>query len=294
MAASDSLHDAAFLNELAGLRVLTRKVFRGQMRGERRSRNKGQSVEFVDYRPYLAGDDLRRIDWNMYGRLDRFYIKLFEEEEDLRLYILLDCSASMRFGTPDKFDAARRLAAALAFIVLSNHESVAVSVFSDAFSAITTPSRGKGKIHPLLRGLSQLEPAGASQLREAVRGFVAQSRKPGMVCVISDFLLSDGVQSLSPLVGLGHELHLIQVLSPGELNPTLTGDLALVDSETGAALEVSMGLQVMRRYQERLQALQAELRSFARRAGGGLFVYDSSVVLRDFLVQQLRRGRLLG
>src|SRR5512147_2633982 len=96
--------DAALLAELEGLRLLARKIFRGQMRGERRSRNKGQSVEFVDFRPYLKGDDLRRIDWNLYGRLERYYIKLFEEEEDLSLYVLLDCSASMSYGTPSKFD----------------------------------------------------------------------------------------------------------------------------------------------------------------------------------------------
>jgi uncharacterized protein (DUF58 family) len=288
------LEGNVFLNELQGLRLLSRKVFRGQMRGERRSRNKGQSVEFVDYRPYLAGDDLRRIDWNMYGRLDRFYIKLFEEEEDLRLYVLLDSSASMRFGTPDKFDAARRLSAGLAYVVLSNFESVAVSVFGDGYSVVTTPSRGKGKIHPLLHKLGQLQPGGASQLKEAVRGFLAQARKPGIVCVISDFLLPEGSSAIAPLLGFGHEVHLIQTLAPAELNPALTGDLALVDSESGEALEISMGLQVMRRYHERLAALQHELRTFALRGGGKLFVYDSSQPLRDFFHQHLRRGRLLG
>ena len=129
--------DSAFLAELEGLRVLSRKVFRGQMRGERRSRNKGQSVEFVDFRPYIKGDDLRRIDWNLYGRLERYYIKLFEEEEDLRLYVLLDCSASMDYGTPAKFDHARKLAAALSYIVLANLETVSVSVFAGDYGRIT-------------------------------------------------------------------------------------------------------------------------------------------------------------
>jgi uncharacterized protein (DUF58 family) len=288
-----ALDNTAFLNELEGLRVLSRKVFRGQMRGERRSRNKGQSVEFVDYRPYLAGDDLRRIDWNMYGRLDRFYIKLFEEEEDLRLYILLDSSASMRYGTPDKFDAARRLAAGLAHIVLSNHESVAVSVFASDYSVISTPARGKGKIHQILRKLGEVEPGGQSQLQAAVRRFMAQTRKTGIVCVISDFLVPEGFSPIAPLLGSGHEIQLLQVLAPAEADPQLTGDLALVDSETGETLEVSMGLQVLRRYAERLQALQAELRSFALRGAGQLFVYKTDTPLRDFFYHGLRAGRLV-
>lgn len=291
---NNPLTGGAFLNELQGLRMLSRKIFRGQMRGERRSRNKGQSVEFVDYRPYLAGDDLRRIDWSMYGRLDRFYIKLFEEEEDLRLYVLLDCSASMHYGTPDKFEAARRLAAGLAYIALSNYESAAVCVFSDEYAQLFTPSRGKGKIHPLLHKLGQLEARGGSQLQRAVRGFMTQTRKTGLVVVISDFLLPEGLASLAPLLGSGHEVHLVQVLAPDELNPGLTGDLALVDSESGETLEVSMGLHVLRGYQERLAALQAELRTFALRGGGKLFVYPSNLPLRDFFYQQLRGGRLLG
>ena len=287
------LEDTGFLAELEGLRVLSRKIFRGQMRGERRSKNKGQSVEFVDYRPYLVGDDLRRIDWNMYGRLDRFYIKLFEEEEDLRLYVILDCSASMRYGNPDKFDAARKLAAGLSYVVLSNQESVAVSVFASGYDVITTPVRGKGKIHPILRKLGQLEPGGGSQLQAAVGRFMASSRKTGLVCVISDFLMPEGIETIAPLAGSGHQVELIQVLAPEEANPSLAGDVALVDAETGEAVEVSMGLSVMRRYHERLAALQAELRAFALRSGGDAFVYNTGAPLRDFVYNQLRRGRLL-
>ncbi|MCC7478572.1 DUF58 domain-containing protein [bacterium] len=283
----------ALLAELEGLRVLSRKIFRGQMRGERRSRNKGQSVEFVDFRPYLIGDDLRRIDWNLYGRLDRYFIKLFEEEEDMRLYILLDCSASMAYGSPDKFDYARRLAAGLAYIVLSNHETVSVSIFSGAYKMISTPSRGKAKIHPVLRKLNDLKAEGGSQLASACRNFAAQHRKSGLVVVISDFLMGEGVEAIAPLTGLGHQVELVQVLAPEEANPQLTGDLELVDSETGESLEVSMGSAVMKRYHARLAALQAQLAAFARRCGGDFFVAGTAVPLRDFVLGELRRGRLV-
>jgi uncharacterized protein (DUF58 family) len=285
--------DTAFLTELEGLRMLARKVFRGQMRGERRSRNKGQSVEFVDYRPYLKGDDLRRIDWNLYGRLERYYIKLFEEEEDLRLYILLDCSASMDYGNPNKFRHAMHLAAALSYIVLANLETVAVSVFAGGYDIISTPTRGKGKIHLILRQLSGLQAQGASLLGAAAARFAAHTRKSGVVCVISDFLMTEGISAIAPLAGSGHQLELIQVLSPEEANPQLAGDLELVDSESGEAVEVSLGISVMRRYHQRLAALQEELAVFARRGGGSMHVCNTSVALKDFVFGPLRSSRLL-
>lgn len=285
--------DTAFLAELEGLRMLSRKVFRGQMRGERRSRNKGQSVEFVDYRPYLKGDDMRRIDWNLYGRLERYYIKLFEEEEDLRLYILLDSSASMDYGNPNKFDYARRLAAGLACIVLSNLETVSVSVFSGNYQMLTTPSRGKAKLHPLLHKLNKMQAEGSSMLAAAASRFAAATRKSGVVCVISDFFTAEGISAIAPLLGAGHQVELIQVLAPEEANPQLTGDLELVDAESGATEEVSMGQAVLRRYLSRLSALQAELKTFALRAGGDFFVSHTARPLREFIFGPLRAGRLL-
>jgi uncharacterized protein (DUF58 family) len=285
--------DSQFLAELEGLRMLSRKIFRGQMRGERRSRNKGQSVEFVDYRPYLKGDDLRRIDWNLYGRLERYYIKLFEEEEDLRLYILLDCSASMDYGNPNKFRHALRLTAALSYIVLANMETVAVSVFAGDYNIISSPARGKGKIHVILHQLSGLNARGHSLLGAAAARFAAHTRKSGIVCVVSDFLMPEGISAIAPLAGCGHQIELIQVLGPEEANPQLTGDLELVDSESGEAVEVSMGVAVMRRYHQRLAALQSELESFARRGGGSLHSCNSSTPLKDFIFGSLRSSRLL-
>jgi uncharacterized protein (DUF58 family) len=285
--------DSAFLVEMEGLRLLSRKVFRGQMRGERRSRNRGQSVEFVDYRPYLRGDDLRRIDWNLYGRLERHFVKLFEEEEDLRLYILLDCSASMDYGSPSKIDAARRLAAALAYITLSNHETVQVNVFAGDYRMLTTPSRGKGKIHPLLKRLNELKAEGGSQLSVAASRFSAATRKNGLVVVISDFLMPEGIESIAPLLGGGHQIELVQVLAPEEANPKLTGDVELVDMETGEQVEVSMGPGVLRKYHQRLTALQSELKSFSRRGRGDFFAYVTSTPLKEFVMGGLRQGKLV-
>ncbi len=285
--------DSAFLAELEGLRVLSRKVFRGQMRGERRSRNKGQSVEFVDFRPYMQGDDIRRIDWNLYGRLERFYIKLFEEEEDLRLYILLDHSASMNYGSPNKFDEARKLAAALAYIVLANSETVSVSVFSSSYDLITTPTRGKGKIHQIIKGLNNMETGGESMLGAAAGKFASQTRKSGIVCILSDFLTPEGIGSIAPLLGLGHQIELFQVLAPEEANPQLTGDLELVDMESGLSEEVSLGQNVMRGYHQRLNALQAELKAFALKSGGDYFMFNTSEGVTNLVRGVLRKARLV-
>ena len=285
--------DAAFLGELEGLRILSRKVFRGQMRGERRSRNKGQSVEFVDFRPYIKGDDLRRIDWNLYARLERYYIKLFEEEEDLRLYVILDCSASMDYGTPSKFDHARKLAAALSYIVLANLETVSVSVFSGSYDLISSPTRGKGKIMPIISKLNALEAEGQSMLAAGVARFAAHTRKSGLVAVISDFFTTEGIEAIAPLLGVGHQIELLQVLSPEEANPQLAGDLELIDAESGEGVEVSMGVHVMRRYHQRLSALQAELKSFALRSGGDYFLCNTATPLKEFVMGPLRTGRLV-
>jgi uncharacterized protein (DUF58 family) len=199
----------------------------------------------------------------------------------------------MAYGSPDKFDYARRLAAGLAYIVLSNHETVSVSVFSGAYKMISTPARGKGKIHPVLRKLNELEAQGGSQLAQACKQFAASTRKSGLVCVISDFLMSEGVEAIAPLTGLGHQVELIQVLAPEELNPQLAGDLELVDAETNEAVEVSLGIHVMRKYHARLAALQAELRAFALRCGGDFFVAPTNTPLRDFVIGELRKGKLV-
>jgi uncharacterized protein (DUF58 family) len=285
--------DSQFLAKLDGLRMLSRKIFRGQMRGERRSRNKGQSVEFVDFRPYIKGDDIRRIDWNLYGRLERYYIKLFEEEEDLRLYLLIDCSASMDFGQPGKFAHALKIAAGLAYIVLSNLETVSVSIFAGDYGMVSTPARGNGKIHPLIHQLNRLEPGGASNLGSATAQFAAQMQRSGVVCVISDFMLPDGVQSLAPLLSGGNQLELVHVLAPDELDPPVKGDLELIDRETGERMEVSISGPVLKKYRARLAGLQHELKTFALRGRGDYFLADTSVPPERFILETLRSGRLI-
>jgi uncharacterized protein (DUF58 family) len=199
----------------------------------------------------------------------------------------------MDYGSPNKFDQARKLAAALAYIVLCNLETVSVSVFAGGYRLVTTPSRGKAKIHPIIRNLNQMQAGGDSQLGAAAARFAAQARKSGIVCVISDFLTDEGINAIAPLLGAGHQIELMQVLAPEEANPKLTGDLELVDVESGGSEEVSMGINVLRRYHQRLAALQSELKSFAMRSGGDLFVYNTATPVKEFILTSLRTGRLV-
>lgn len=280
--------DASFMAKLEKLDYLAKKMFRGKLRGEKRSRKLGQSVEFHDFRPYMPGDDIRRIDWNLYARLEKYFIKLFVEEEDLTLYLIVDSSASMNFGEPNKFVFARRLAAALSYIALSNLERVQVAVFDDRLNIIQRPTRGRSKFLRLFEILAARQTGGASSLVTSIAQFVAQKPLPGVTIVLSDFLFENPTQALSGLVGRGNQVMLIQTLSPVEIKPDLTGDLELVDSESGRTMNVSMGSGVFRRYLRNLEALKSELAGWARKTSSDYILVPTDADLVDIVLRDLR------
>src|SRR5436190_9865615 len=180
-----TLLDPQFLARLEQLELVSRKIFVGVMKGERRSKRKGQSVEFADYRNYVKGDDLRFLDWNLYARLDRLFIRLFMEEEDLHFYVLIDNSLSMDFGTPTKLHYAKQVAAALAFVGLVNMDRVAVEVFSERLTQSMPPTRGRRSLWRVLDFLGKIEPAGPSNMKEALRTFSIKSSGKGIVILLS-------------------------------------------------------------------------------------------------------------
>lgn len=281
--------DASFLASLEKLDILSKKVFRGKLRGEKRSRRLGQSVEFHDFRQYLPGDDIRRIDWNLYARLEKYFIKLFIEEEDLTLYVIIDASKSMTYGNPVKFDYARRLAAALAYVALSNLERVQVAVFDSKLNTIERPLRGRSRFLRLFEVISRLETGEHTSLVNAISQFVAQKSVPGVIVIISDFLFANPTQALSGLVGRGNQVILLQVLSQSEIKPDLAGDLDLVDAETGQAVEVSMGAGVMKRYLRNFDVLKNDLAGWARRTASDYILIPSDSDIVDVFFRQLRR-----
>src|SRR5436190_4263097 len=183
-----------FLARLEQLELVSRKIFLGRMKGERRSKRKGQSVEFADYRNYVVGDDLRFLDWNLYARLDKLFLRLFMEEEDLHFYLLIDNSLSMGFGSPTKLHYAKQVAAALGFIGLVNLDRVLVEAFNDRLVQSLPALRGRRNFMRLAAFLERLEPAGPSDLTRALRTFSLKSSGKGIVVVLSDFMDKGGYE----------------------------------------------------------------------------------------------------
>src|SRR5438309_6752313 len=211
------LLDPNFLARLEQLELVSRKIFLGRMKGERRSKRKGQSVEFADYRNYVVGDDLRFLDWNLFARLDRLFIRLFMEEEDLHFYILLDNSLSMDFGTPSKLHYAKQLAAALGFIGLVNMDRVVVEAFNDRLMQSMPAARGRRSVWRLLDFLHKVEPAGPSDLRQALRPLSLKSSGQGILVLLSDMMDKGGfADALRYLVARQFDSYVIQILSQEE------------------------------------------------------------------------------
>jgi len=288
--ATVSLLEPRFLRQLESLQLVSRRIFAGRLRGERRSKRKGSSIEFAEYREYSPGDDLRYLDWNAYARLDRLFLKQFMEEEDLSIYLLLDCSASMGFGAPSKLDWARRFAAALGYIGLTTFDRVGTTAIGDNALSPLRPVRGRAQAIALFEWLERLEPAGRTGLFESLRRFTLRTRQPGLAIVCSDFLDPDWRRGLLTLVHRKFDLLCVQVLDPTEVNPALAGDLKLVDSETGETREITVTGALLRTYKRRLAAFQADLHAFGNRYGARVLGVTTDQPVETVVLKTLRRA----
>ncbi|MEM9069723.1 MAG: DUF58 domain-containing protein [Myxococcota bacterium] len=284
MSAERSLLDPDFLRRLARLRLLVRRRFAGAS-GSRRSTRKGQSVEFADHRPYYPGDDIRRIDWNAYARLEELVLRLYVAEEDVTVTLLLDTSKSMEA----KFETAKRIAAALAYVGLSGSERVGVAPFADQLNAPLAPTRGKGRIGRVLRYLDELTVSGETDLGRSIDSFLARRPRPGLVIVLSDLLLPTGFQRpLDRLIAHKHEPVIFQILAREELSPPAGGDFTFVDSERGTKVEVSLDERALRAYRARLAMFLEEVETYARRRGLSYVRAGGDVPFEDALMSYLR------
>jgi uncharacterized protein (DUF58 family) len=290
---SPALFDSDFMARLERMEVVARKLPRGTLRGEHHSRRRGTSLEFSDYRRYQPGDDLRYVDWNIFSRLDRLFLKLFAAEEDLTLHLLLDRSASMGFGNPSKFDYARRLSAALAYVATNRMDRVTVSAYATDVTALVEPIRSKRQMGTVLNALRDLACEGVTGHGTAFKEFVGQVRHPGIVVILGDLLGSDDV--LTALRGLGargHDIVVIQVLSEDDIEPPYGGPLRLVDAETEGALSVTVDAQLRGAYQSRLR-LRLEHQEHGCRALGVEYLRASTAIaFDDVILRYLRQGRL--
>jgi uncharacterized protein (DUF58 family) len=285
------LLDPEFLTRLEQLELVSRKIFLGRMKGERRSKKKGQSVEFADYRNYVVGDDLRFLDWNLYARLDRLFLRLFMEEEDLHFYVLIDNSLSMDFGTPSKLHYAKQVAAALGFIGLVNLDRVVVEAFNERLTQTMPAIRGRRSLWRLLDFLQKIEPAGPSDLKQALTTFSLKCSGKGIVVLLSDLMDKGGYEdALRYLVARQLDIYVIQVLSKEEIEPDVVGDLKLTDIEDGDVAEITVSGPLLKRYKQNLAAYRTALHEFCARRGV-TYLFTSNQVPFDRLVLTYLRQR---
>jgi uncharacterized protein (DUF58 family) len=290
-----TVFDEAFLRQLERLLLLLRSPVRGGLKGGRRSVKRGQSVEFADYRDYTLGDDLRQLDWNVYARLEKLFVKLFVEEEDVTITILLDTSASMATGRPEKLVFAKRAAAALGYIGLASEDRVAVSALGGRTSRRQPPLRGSGRVFRLLSNLSAIQPAmGPTDLVAAARHAAAQLHGRGVVILMSDLLDPAADRVIRELAATRSELIVLHILSPDELDPQLEGDLRLVDTETGSGVDITADLATLDAYRSRLAAWKESFADLAARRRASYVDLSSDVPLNDLIFAELRRRRVLG
>jgi uncharacterized protein (DUF58 family) len=290
-----TLLDDDFIAKISQLEIVSRKIITGVLKGDRLSKRRGYSSEFADFRPYVSGDDLRFLDWNIYARLDRLFLKLFLEEEDLRLKVLLDRSPSMDFGDPNKLEYAKKIAAALSYIGLINQDRVQISGFASQTRSFFGPARGRRQVPRLFEVLQgiEAEEGESTDLESSCRDFAAGDRGGGVLLVITDFLDRSGFDAGLRYLLAGSrstEIYVFHVLSPQEIAPELTGDLRLSDVEDGATVDISISAPLLKSYRRTLDHFREEVRDYC--SGHGFhYIFTSTAVPFDKLVLEYLRRR---
>lgn len=280
--------------QLERLELVTRKIFRGRMKGERRSRRKGQSVEFADFRGYVPGDDLRFLDWNLYARLDKLIVKLFLEEEDLHFFTLIDASLSMDFGTPTKLEYAKQLAAALAFVGLIRADRVRIETLGQPRQVEAPVFRGRRSVWRMLHYLEGIEAGENTPLAEGVKNFCIRNSGKGIVVLVTDLMDKQGYESaLRYLVSQRLDVYIVHVLSQEELAPAVKGDLKLVDCEDQDIAEITVSAPLLARYQSTLNAFISGVQEFCNRRGMNYLLANNQTPVKDLIGSYLRRRGLV-
>ncbi len=271
----DLLFDADFLDSVRHLRFVARRVDRRGRFAEQRSRDLGDGIEFRDFRPYAPGDDFRAIDWNIYRRLGKVFLRLFEQLEDLPLYIVPDISESAFMETPPRARAGLRASLALAAISLNQHDSVGLLPFAEDLRMVQRASAGKGTLPRFARRLSELEPGGQTDLVASLARLGSLRLRTGVVAIVSDFFDPAGIDAVTgALRRLRHRLVLVQLVRATDRDPDLSGNVRLRDCESGASEDVSITGDVLTRYRAAYDRFDTGLTEFARTSGAGLVRLD--------------------
>ena len=288
---TQSAFDSEFLKKLEYLYIVSKKIFAGRIKAERRSTRRGVSVEFADYRNYTAGDDFRYIDWNAFARLDELLLKLYEEREDLHIYFLVDTSRSMTYGEPQKLLYAKRVAAALAYIGLSNLDRVSITAFTDTDQERLPTERGKGKIFTVLDFLDRIDGAGETNLQTAFHNFVHTTKRRGLVVLISDLFDPSGfTNGLNVLKFQKHDLFIIHIIDEREAEPTLLGDYHLVDVETDQLRPVTVNESHIKRYKALFQKYCEDLDRYCVQREIGFIRTTTQLPFDELILRIFRMG----
>jgi uncharacterized protein (DUF58 family) len=290
------LFDSDFLKKLEYLSLISRRVFRGSLLAQRRTMQMGGGVEFADHREYAPGDDFRYLDWNVYARHDELLLKRFQEEEDLHVYLFLDCSRSMDFGAPNKFDFARQVTAALAYIALADLDRVAVIAFSNEIVADFPLTRGKARILSLLKFLESLQPQGTlTDLARVTTGFIHRTQRRGLAVVVSDFYDPGGFErGLDLLRHRRYEPHVVQIFDRTEAEPAVLGDIELYDVETATARKVTVTERKLRQYRAIFERFQQSLSNYCRKYGLGCTRTSTEISFDELVLKMMRSSGQVG
>lgn len=284
-----------FLRRLETLELVSKKIMVGRMKGDRLSKRKGRGSEFADFRPYTIGDDLRFLDWNLFGRMDKLFLRLFLEEEDLHVHLLIDNSKSMEYGEPSKLRYAKQVAAALGFVGLVNMDRVAVEAIGGPGAVRSPVFRGRPSLWRMVKFLDGIEPAtGPADLNRGLRSFSLRASGRGVAVVLSDFMDKTGYEEgLRYLAARNLDVYAVQILAEEEINPPYTGDLKLTDVEDGDEAEVTISAPLLERYRNTLAAFRAELHNFCTRRGMSCLFTSNQVPFEKLVLGYLRSRGLL-
>lgn len=291
--AQQPLFDPAFVRKLDRMALLTKRAMQGDMQGERRSPRRGSSVEFADFRPYTPGDDIRQIDWNLYARMERFFLKLFVAEEELTIHLLVDNTSSMDWGEPNKLRYAKQVAGAFGYIALSSLDRVTVTAFANEGGRVLPGVRGKRGAFPLFDFLQKMPAGRGGSFVDACRRYARTARNAGPLLLCSDLMDPQWQEALRALTARPFEITVLHTLAPQEIRPALDGDFRLIDAEGGAPIEITADLDTLRRYDENLHQWRGEIESFCTGRGITYLFADTATPIEDFILTNLRQRNVL-
>jgi len=293
-AKDDDLFDDQFQRKLEYLALVSRRVFAGRLRAERRTKKSGSGVEFADHRDYQPGDDFRYLDWNVYQRFEKLLVRLYEEEEDLAIYFILDTSASMAFGDARKLRYAKKVCAALAYVGLANLDRVTMVTTSDRVMERMPETRGKARIFKAFRFLREVKAEGTTDLGDAMKTFVAQNKRRGLAVLVSDLYDPRGFEKgINVLRYNKFDPFVVHVTDPGEGKPKLNGDVLVYDCETGDEREVTVTAKVLSLFGEAYAGYLADIDRFCATHQVPYVTASVDVAFDELILRVFRRGGFL-